>query len=602
MAIGPLEMSSIPDINKQPGHEREEEMARLLAQILPDEAIVYLRANVYFSSPNLPKCPPSDLDILVLWPSRALLLYFEVKSGQFKTFVKQCGDKWRLFWTRPNNSSTDPQQTFNSPFEQMNHNRMRIQQCVNSHFSNKLTIIGACMFPDCHFETPPAISEDVSHLNQLDCLPENLEKAIDRVIMEKFKTYRLHQLPALSKADVQTIRRKILGEDIETRISFGAAVRSVEGRILDLSHEQQVIAQLLTQIYSPIIITGGAGTGKTLLLLRSLRTLVDRGIRTLLLCFNRLLAETLRNNLAQDLKNFAHLYQIETLEEFLHRVGGSALVGELGNKLQTPESEALPLKNLLTHAILDHTTQPGRNTDDGFGALLVDEAQDFQNWIVDGLYQYLEAQPANPEPTQIIFSLDPAQSIFSGHAPTWHQDHIQIKLTRNLRNAAPIRNLAVNLTSRDSQGTPTIEHAPEVEFHEFSDSEADDQLAHQHQIFAVREFLWKLVNNHKVKPQDILLLGLHANNLGILIDLQHLSKRNIDVVRWQPGKTIPAKSIRATTVQAAKGLEAPVVVLCDIGLKKESSRAYKFENLYVGVTRARSLLFLFHRKGYKVHR
>jgi superfamily I DNA/RNA helicase len=60
---------------------------------------------------------------------------------------------------------------------------------------------------------------------------------------------------------------------------------------------------------------------------------------------------------------------------------------------------------------------------------------------------------------------------------------------------------------------------------------------------------------------------------------------------------ISSGKIWVGTIQAFKGLEADVVILCGVDGKL---RACKPANLYVGASRARSLLYLLHDAAFAV--
>lgn len=49
------------------------------------------------------------------------------------------------------------------------------------------------------------------------------------------------------------------------------------------------------------------------------------------------------------------------------------------------------------------------------------------------------------------------------------------------------------------------------------------------------------------------------------------------------------------SIMKFKGLEAPIVLLCDLGLNKFAKRP---ELLFTGASRARQLLFVFCHEGY----
>lgn len=86
--------------------------------------------------------------------------------------------------------------------------------------------------------------------------------------------------------------KTILCEDFSTDPILGFELREAEEERLILTHEQFVAARAL-RTASTIAIAGGAGTGKTVLAFRHAKHSAAAGLRTLLLCYNRPLADAL---------------------------------------------------------------------------------------------------------------------------------------------------------------------------------------------------------------------------------------------------------------------------------------------------------------------
>jgi ATP-dependent exoDNAse (exonuclease V) beta subunit len=55
------------------------------------------------------------------------------------------------------------------------------------------------------------------------------------------------------------------------------------------------------------------------------------------------------------------------------------------------------------------------------------------------------------------------------------------------------------------------------------------------------------------------------------------------------------EGLQLESIMKFKGLEAPIVLLCDLGLNKFAKRP---ELLFTGASRARQLLFVFCHEGY----
>src|SRR5690606_1112039 len=74
---------------------------------------------------------------------------------------------------------------------------------------------------------------------------------------------------------------------------LSARIQDEEVRRIELTRRQAMILDMLRR-QRRVMISGGAGTGKTLIAREKAVRLADEGLRTLLVCFNRGLADHLR--------------------------------------------------------------------------------------------------------------------------------------------------------------------------------------------------------------------------------------------------------------------------------------------------------------------
>lgn len=84
-----------------------------------------------------------------------------------------------------------------------------------------------------------------------------------------------------------------LAHDIEIRPMLSIQVDAVDREIIRLSSRQYGVLQMLSA-YRRVIVSGPAGSGKTLVAVEKARRLDGLGFKTLLTCFNRPLADYLR--------------------------------------------------------------------------------------------------------------------------------------------------------------------------------------------------------------------------------------------------------------------------------------------------------------------
>lgn len=318
-----------------------------------------------------------------------------------------------------------------------------------------------------------------------------------------------------------------------------------------------------------LVVRGGAGTGKTLLVAAGARRLAAEGRRTLVLCFNRPLAAHLREMLAAD----GGIVTVATFHDHC-----LSLLAEAGAPAP-PEGEPGRWDRLADGAL---AALPRTRT--RWDAVLVDEAQDFEPdwWLL--VEELLTDRAAS---TWHLF-LDDHQNLY-GRDPQLPFARPEFNLRRNCRNTRPVAAF-----SRGAIGLPadaslaTLPAGPSPEVFEVADAAAERE--------AVRKALHDLVAVQGLAPAQVVVLGAHRLDKSSLASGRRLG--NLEVVDAADPRAGEPGTVRYSTVHRFKGLEADAVLLVGIG---EPSRVYGPEQwrrfLYVGASRARVVLRVFARPG-----
>lgn len=169
--------------------------------------------------------------------------------------------------------------------------------------------------------------------------------------------------------------KQLLRPDFEGKVDYRNATLLMKKRLIELSDEQNVVYNQLSQ--NPrILVYGVAGTGKTVLALAKLKDRQTKEGSTLLLCYNRLLAEELKSNFLTSSHDKQNV-KIATIDSFildtLHRYATTdeSFKAELNSVLNGTEDFTIKQEKL-AYLFGDIPA----NKMNKYHYLIIDEAQD----------------------------------------------------------------------------------------------------------------------------------------------------------------------------------------------------------------------------------
>lgn len=352
--------------------------------------------------------------------------------------------------------------------------------------------------------------------------------------------------------------------------SMRAIVDRADGEMVRLSEQQSRALQGLRG--SPrVLVSGGAGTGKTLIASREAARLAAAGLKTTYVCFGKRLAESLRPGLEAAGVRVVHAHGL--MGEVIERAG---LTEDLPKSARGAELFDVDMPVLAAEALLQLDLLGSVD------ALVVDEAQDLlKPPTLEFLSLLLAGELADG--TWRMF-LDPHQNIFGGDEGAVLDRlagrSISFALDQNCRNARPVAEAAGRISGIAVPETLVVD-GPEPIQRWYADA---------------RSFSRELSS----QTQDWLTAGVDAEEIVILsprtLAKTHLSTAKLPrpVVDVSKGAAPVAGRFRFSTVQGFKGLEADVVVLTGFeGYDRDGVDRL----LYIGATRSKSLLCLLFDEG-----
>lgn len=346
------------------------------------------------------------------------------------------------------------------------------------------------------------------------------------------------------------VLRSLLSKDFE----------SEDEQIKALTEEQYEVLDELRRT-SRLLVTGCAGSGKTLLAIEKVRRLIDQGQEVLFTCYNRQLAQWLQ----QLIPKHPHL-RLTTFHSLcmeLCKQAGREL-GEYDKKLLGANITSDDYYNgVFPNALHDAVDK----IETRFDAIIVDEGQDFHRTYWSPLLSLLR----NPEAGTFYIFSDENQRLYSRDElpftqPTRH-------LSKNLRSTREIG----EVVGRYHTGESRYKAAGPV-------ADRDIEIIDPNQFKSLEHGL-------EIVLDRLAAQGVKPSQIIILTPLNEKS-------RWKDGAKagkyilvrdsfVEGLQIRVDTVYAFKGLERPVVILAEI----DRPTPTEIDSLlYVALSRARNHL------------
>lgn len=367
--------------------------------------------------------------------------------------------------------------------------------------------------------------------------------------------------------DIKRIR-KILRPEIESAFSLGSWLNGLDQDLIQLTNEQIRVSRRLAA--NPrMIVTGKAGTGKTVLAVERALQLAQRGMSVLFLCFNQLLAQHVR----ETIKGRPGAATITVRHLHGHYRDAIDAAG-LQDRLSAASGDEAHLygvvfPQLYAEALMETEPKP-------FDAVVVDEAQDILT--VDHLDALDLTVDGGLESGRWHLFLDPQQNIYGqlSEAAEKRLDRVSLARDELLDNCRNTREVAL-MTSILSTLDVAIESAPAGPSCEpvFYGTPTDG-------VARIEAELRRLLQG-EIKPSDIIILSPRKRANSLIANSPTLA--GLPVHEIADGSA--AKGIAFSTMYAFKGLERNVVIAIDLD---DVGRDDKAMIHYAGLSRAKLML------------
>jgi hypothetical protein len=453
------------------------------------------------------------------------------------------------------------------PFRQASRERHALLDQVVNHVSwrkfggKRFTLGHSVVFPDVLDATPLLGPDRQREIVGVNADLGDVVGWVSRVMRFWHQSIDSH----LGARGVNVIE-SILCSPIDVRPVLRASIDQTEVHRIRLTNNQAKVLRVIGGRRRAIV-SGGAGTGKTLLAVEKARQLAAQGLSVLLLCYNRPLADFL----AQGLRDVPNI-QMQSYHQLCDQRARAAAIS--GRDVLAEAVQAYPGagdKLLFDLQLPFALALSAEVLPDRFDALVVDEAQDFS----DEYWLGVEMMLRDPERSHFYIFIDQNQALYSRQAALPIED-VPFHLMTNCRNTAPIHEAGYRFYAGISIDPPELRGLPITwSSHDRDDAQAD----------AVARRVNQWVNVEGIDTQDVVVLVTKRPKAFYYTLLQE--RPDAGKVRWGVESQSGRASVLLDTVARFKGLEAQAVVLW---LGDEVIDEGLWETVYVGITRGKSLL------------
>ena len=446
----------------------------------------------------------------------------------------------------------------------------------------------AVIFPDVH--APPA-STEAEKWEVIDIA--SLRKPISKLISDNISS-TVKKIPGRKSRDSVSSDtlgriRQFLRPDFDMVVSRSTRISRSEEQLVSLTEEQYVYLDIASE-NERALVTGAAGTGKTLLALEFARNEVAAGRKVLLLCYNKVFAAWMKRVISDEgLKEVEASHLHAFLAGVIRNSSYKVEFEERADSADGPElySELFPFYSELALA----------ETGTEYDSLVIDEAQDIispqnlpvLNLVVSGGLAGGRWAIFGDFTRQAIYGSqgeEDGKQCAKEQIREYALHFAQVPLRVNCRNTHPIGEETALLSGFDAlpyrfnqaDGLP-------VDYRYWKNrSEEADQLVR----------VIEKLTNEGVSPTDIVILSPTRLENSVIPEME----RRVEVGIIDISEAVGSEDdcIVFSTIHSFKGMESPVVILTGLtGFEDDQSRSL----LYVGMSRARSHLLVVAKDSLK---
>lgn len=549
----------IPKIDpKDISNVGERDVAMALVAQLPPECIIYhsypwLRSdrNDYNGKVTLQE---GETDFVIVHPKTGILV-LEVKGGEIKY------DNNNRSWYRQESHRIVE---IKDPFEQARRNTHALERAIRKESFRGQSKIPcpygyAVIFPHCDYTGSAPPGADTSMIFSAPDL-EHLGQRVTKLL----GVWKRGNNPVnLNKQEMSGIQLALSPAFKLLPVLF-RQVQEQEDRLHRLTEDQLRLLDLL-KAHERAAIQGVAGSGKTMLASAQAQKFARNGKKTLLVCYNKPLAEHLESSLPEELASHIKVATFHGLCAEWCRKARISFAPKWDDGGEFWKSTA---PDLFLNAI--------EIVPEKFDAVVVDEGQDFYpDW-----WMAMEMINSEGEDGPFYVFYDPAQNLYVDEDLAIPDLGNPFDLPTNCRNTrkiastcSKIRGVEIQVRSDAPDGVESIR-----KFIPKPDARAQE----------IKKIISEWLGKGKLKPSQIALLSPFEKSKSSLAEISKLGRTPLTT---NPHEWRANAGVLLTTIKRFKGLEADAIIVTDVP-NPETTPYFSTSDFYVGCSRAKHILVI----------